>query len=104
LVGDKLEIHRRGKAHMAITEPHEGDWVIFPGDIVRRISYDWGDSVQTSDTKFGSSFYLGDGGFASFSGGLYSSIPKTELELTDEVREGAFWFFHNGESRAHNGV
>jgi len=80
--------------------PRVGDFVIMPDLTYQRFSHDWGDSIQTSE---GGSFYLGEG-YASFSGGLNPSVPKSRLVLTDEIREGSFWFFHHDFMRAHNGV
>jgi hypothetical protein len=85
--------------------PRVGDYVDFPGDIVRRISHIWRvepvEQIQTSDP--GGSFYLGHG-FCSFSGSLYRSIPADTLTLTEETREGAVWMFHHNFWMADNGV
>jgi hypothetical protein len=89
--------------------PRVGDYVIFPDDIsrdgeyerqVERFSHDWGDALQTSP---GGSWYLGDG-YASFSGALNPSIPKSHLIDTGETRPGQFWFFKDNSPRAYNGI
>jgi hypothetical protein len=77
-----------------------GDYVLFADVVLRRVSYDWGDSVQTSD---GGSYYLGNG-YVSMSGSLYTSVPKESLHLTEEVLEGDVWFFHHDWRTAHNGI
>jgi hypothetical protein len=68
--------------------PRVGDYVRFSCGTMRRISYHWGDSVQTSA---GGSFYLGDG-YISFSGCLYRSVPVETLTPTDERQDGTVWF------------
>jgi len=42
--------------------------------------------------------------YLSYSGGLEPSIKHDQLELTDEIRLGAVWFFHHDYSTASNGV
>lgn len=81
--------------------PRVGDYVIMPDATVERFSYDWGKDIQTTPAG---AFYLGENGTVSYSGGLNAAIPKANLVLTDETREGQFWFFHHNDSKAHNGV
>lgn len=92
------------REHMASlderTGPRVGDFVRFADGILRRISYDWGDGVQTSD---GGSFHLGAYG-VSFSGALYGTVPTDSLTLSDEVKTGDVWVFHNGLPGAGRGV
>ena len=93
-----------------VTEPRNGDYVIFADDKVRRISHVWqwdaDDNepafygLQTSDSG---SWHLGKGG-CSFSGGLHPSVPRDTLTLTDEKREGSCWFFHHDIRQAEHGV
>jgi len=80
--------------------PRVGDFVRFADGVVRRVSYHWGDTVQTSD---GGSYYLGNG-WVSMSGSLYPGVPVGLLTLTDETRDGSVWFFHHDWAKAHNGV
>jgi hypothetical protein len=80
--------------------PRIGDYVEFEDGRAGRFSHDWGDSIQWSE---GGSFSLTESGGASFSGGLNPAIPKACLTPTGQ-RDGAFWFFHHGHWRAHNGV
>jgi hypothetical protein len=81
--------------------PRIGDFCRFPDGSLGRFSHDWGDEIQWSE---GGSFYLCAGGGASFSGGLYPSIPKARLKLSRAKRAGQFWFFHHNHACAHNGV
>lgn len=91
----------RAEKFLQFTTPQVGDFVIFPENIVRRISHDWSDSVQTSD---GGRFYLKSNGCMDFSGSLYRSISKDALTLTDEKNQGSCWFFSHNQWKAHNGV
>jgi hypothetical protein len=97
---DQAILARRLAEREHVTAPRIGDFVRF-SDRLERISHDWGDSVQTSESG---SFYLGDGGYTSFSGGLNPSFPKQRLIETGEILEGSFWFFHRNFWTAHNGV
>lgn len=81
-----------------------GDFVIFPDGHRERFSHDWDNRIQTTDGRFGSSFYLDRNGEADFSGGLNPGIDKSRIEETQETAEGDFWFFHHNHMRAHNGV
>ena len=78
-----------------------GDFVI-DGENMHRVAHDWGDSVQLTDGRYGSSFHLGDG-YVSFSGGLNPGIDRARFLPTDERRAGAVWFFSENWARAHNG-
>jgi hypothetical protein len=79
-----------------------GDFVIMPNGKLHRFTHDWGDVIQTWRATEGS-FYLADG-YASYSGSLESSIPKSGLTLTDETRLGRFWFFNHDDPAANNGI
>jgi len=106
---DELIIAKREARLNRKNEPRCGDYVIFADEIERRIShvYDksWGDmsGVQTSDGRFGASFYLGDG-YVEFSGGLYPSVKMETLTLTDNRWLGDIWIFHHDVHVAHNDV
>jgi hypothetical protein len=71
-----------------------------------RFTHDWGDSIQTTCAKLSgdTSFYLAPEGHLSFSGSLDPAISKSKIFDTGETKLGWVWFFHHGESRAHNGV
>ncbi|WP_341744710.1 hypothetical protein [Azonexus hydrophilus] len=93
---------RRTKARSLITTPCIGDFVRFPTGEVERFSHDWGDDIQTSP---GGSFYLLEDGDASLTcGGLNPATPTDQLEVTDEMLPGAFWFFSHDIPGAGRGV
>jgi hypothetical protein len=85
--------------------PRVGDWVLLVGEKeMRRLTYDWGDSIQTGCVAGDSgSFYLGNG-YISYSGALDPSIPKAELIQVDETRGGRVWIFHRDFAQAGGGV
>ena len=106
---DELIIAKREARLSRAIEPRCGDYVVFADGVERRIShvYDrsWGDQsgVQTTDGKYGASFYLGDG-YVEFSGGLYPAVKMTTLELTKETKPGGIWIFHHDFHTAGWGV
>lgn len=86
--------------------PRVGDFIDFGDDKLRRFSHDWGDSLQTTDGRYGWSFYF-EGGSISFSGGLDPKIPIEQIERVsgaEGFRFGNVWFFHHKDVCAHNGV
>jgi hypothetical protein len=97
---DELIIAKREARLNRDPEPRCGDYVIFADDIERRISHvfdkSWEDmaGVQTTDGKFGASFYLGDG-YVEFSGGLYPMVRMETLTLTRHTKPGIIWIFHH---------
>jgi len=97
---DTAILAERVTAYDKHTGPRVGDFVRFADGTMRRISHDWGDSVQTSS---GGLFYLGKG-YASFSGSLFHGVPPETLTYTGEASEGDAWFFHHDHHTAHNGV
>lgn len=83
--------------------PREGDFVRFlksPG-VLYRFSYR---NEYSSQITRGGSYYLDRNGYCSFSGGLYPSVPYSDLRLTSEQLLGSFWFFHDDYPRAHSAV
>lgn len=84
--------------------PRVGDYVHMLDGTLQRFSHDWGKDIQTTDGRFGTSFYLDRAGYAEFSGGLNPAILKSKLRLTPETMLGHFWFFSNNEVKAHNGI
>ncbi len=80
--------------------PRVGDFIRFACGTERRISYDWGDSVQTA---IAGRFCI-ERGLADFSGSLFGPTPAADLTDTGQTQPGAAWFFHHGQARAHNGV
>lgn len=97
---DQAILDERIAKYDSITDPRVGDFVVFADGVTRRISYLWGDSVQTSD---GGGYYLG-AGYISMSGGLHPGVPPETLTLTDEKKDGSVWFFHHDWWTADNGV
>jgi hypothetical protein len=89
--------------------PRVGDFVQFPGeDGLRRITHDWGDSLQTTvgpkhPCDGDSSFYF-QGGSVSFSGSLDSAIGSDSFIDTGRVMNGNVWFFHHNWMAGGNGV
>ena len=86
----------------AIEGPRIGDFIRFPTGELERFSHDHGANLQTSPEWAGS--YCLHSPWASFSGSLNPGTPRDQLVLTDEIKEGRFWFFHHGEVGAHRGV
>lgn len=104
---DAKILKRRQAAFERQETPQLGDYVRFADGVERRISHVWGfhgGGIQTSDGRWGMSFYLGDDSYVEFSGGLYGSVPPETLKLTDERKKGRFWFFHHGWVEAYNGI
>jgi hypothetical protein len=98
---DREIVQRRLTMWNEITRPRVGDWLVYPDGTGKRFSHDWGDGLQVSA---GGSFYLGDGGWVSFSGSLDPTIPNAKIKPTDRMLEGTVWIFHHNDVRAHNGV
>lgn len=103
---DQAILDERKAARDQIEGPRIGDFVKFADGTYKRFTHDWGTDIQTtSGTNPGdTSFYLGRMGYASFSGSLDPALPKDKMTLTDEVKEGGFWFFHHDYHTGHNGV
>jgi len=99
---NKAILAARELAFNAILGPRVGDFYINE-NTYSRFTHDWGDSIQGQYVGTNGSFYLA-GSYASYSGGLSPSIDKANLELTDEVKEGVFWFFSEDRARAFNGI
>jgi hypothetical protein len=102
----------REAAWNARSGPRVGDYVILQNGLYDRFTYDMKDKIQVGGglslnndmrTDGGYGFYLGDG-YADYSGGLNPPVPKSHLELTEETRDGGFWFFHHGSAGANRGV
>ena len=81
-------------------EPSVGDFVEFADGVLRRISYAWPDSVQTSQ---GGQWYLGET-YVSFSGSLHPPVPIDTHVATGDRRNGRSWIFHHNDWRADNNV
>lgn len=85
----------------AISGPRVGDFCLMPDGAMQRFAYDHGDRMQPSSEP--GSFYFGDG-FMDYSGGLDSSIMKSEIRDSGQLMDGLAWFFHHDHQRAHNAV
>ena len=72
-----------------------GDFVRLPAGQVERISHRRDDAVQTSPVDMASFFLCRTGG-AEMSGSLNPFVPRQTLALSNETRQGIFWFFHHG--------
>lgn len=109
LFGNKRDpeiIISRSKKFIGREEPSVGDFVIMLDGEKRRLTHDWGDSLQTTwgaDSGNSDSFYLLDDGNVSYSGSLDPSIPKNKMTLTG-YGVARFWCFHNNVARAHSGM
>ncbi|WP_409562190.1 hypothetical protein RLW55_01310 [Hyphomicrobium sp. B1] len=90
------------RAH--IKGPRVGDFCIMKTGETRRFTHDWGDALQVTVRDQAGSFYFASTGNLDYSGSLDPAIRKTNLEECEGLREGAVWFFHHNEHRAHNGV
>lgn len=90
---------------LSISAPTVGDFFIVDGQYYR-IALNAGDK-EFQYTK-GGSFYLTDLGNCDYSGGFSfdhgSRFKYSDLEITDELKEGNFWLFSNNTVKAHNGV
>jgi hypothetical protein len=85
-------------------KPRVGDFVKV-GDEYFRCALDWPDQMQIcSQPGESGSFYLGDGGYVSMSGGLDHGFPMKNLVLTGERKAGNFWVFHHDDRCAYNSV
>lgn len=97
---DQEILQRKAALFAALLQPTVGDFVDFADGQTRRISHIWSD--ETFQNSESGSFYLGNG-YVSFSGALNSSLPNASLTLTEERRNGWFWFFHHNLTCAGGG-
>jgi len=84
--------------------PRVGDFVILRNGDVRRFTFDHEHGLQVTVKDEAGSFYLHASGHLDYSGSLDPAIRKSKLRARQELREGACWFFHHNQPRAHNGV
>ena len=82
--------------------PRVGDYLIRLDGSITRLTYDWGDAIQTGGDHYGQ-YYLGDD-YLSYSGGLDESVAKENMEFTGEMKPGMVWFFDRDIRAAHNAV
>ena len=107
--GDEDLFLEMEKEYNEIKEIRIGDWIRFKDGKMNRVTHIWdfrdeglGLKVQSGGSEFGS-FYFGHG-YISYSGGLDPGVKGDTLELTDDVKYGQIWFFHNTFPMADNGV
>jgi hypothetical protein len=84
--------------------PRVGDFVIMPDGRYERFTYDHGDGIQITCGRGSESFYIGEKGYVSYSGGLDPCIPREKIKPTDEKKRGRYWFFHHDYWHAHCGI
>lgn len=82
--------------------PRVGDYLKLDNWNYTRFTHEWPDTIQTGG--MGGSYYLSESGFLSYSGSCDPGVPKDCLELTEETKPGAVWFFSEDHHRAHNSV
>lgn len=95
-------LERRINALNAIKTIRAGDYVRHLSGKMDRVTHVWDDSAQTGGGQ--GSYYLGERGYVSYSGGLDPGITLAKLVLTEEVKKGMIWFFSRDHHTAHNGV
>lgn len=82
--------------------PRVGDYLELPYGMVTRFTYDWGEEIQIGGGSH--SFYLGTGGYTSYSGSLDPGIKKEYMVDAGYKKDGLVWFFHEGYSGGGRGV
>jgi hypothetical protein len=80
-----------------------GDYLLTPDGTVTRFTHAWKDSIQTGGSE-GGSYYIGQGGYLSYSGGLDPGVPTKFLRETPAFKDGWTWMFSGNHSGAHRGV
>lgn len=97
-----MEYLRSAMAAWELREgPRVGDYC-FEGRKCTRFTHAWDDGLQTGGGN--GSFWIGNHGLVSYSGGLDPVVPYDKLEDTCTRRWGEFWFFKDGWSGAHRGI
>jgi len=92
-----------------IKGPRVGDYLRV-GDKYTRFTHDGDDHLQTggcchyaNGKKRDGRYYFGKG-YMSYSGALDKGVAVSDIEETDEIREGPVWFFNNDEPGKDNAV
>ena len=99
---NNLEIlSSREKKLNSIQGVRVGDYLKMPYGMYTRFTYKLGEYIQVGGDA--GTYFLNDLGFLSYSGGIDSGVYITDLEVTNEVKPGAIWFFNNNEAKAYNG-
>ena len=95
-------IKKRIAARKDRTEILEGDVIEYLDGHTERVTHVWEDHAQAGGGS--GSYYMGESGYGSYSGGLNSGLPLANLELTDKTKECLFWFFCGNMSGGGRGV
>lgn len=95
---NNMALFETGKAAFdAIKGPRVGDYLKLPHGEYTRFTESYDDQLQTGGHA-GSRYFLCQNGQLSYSGSLDRGVVRSDIELTDEVKEGLVWFF--SQSRA----
>lgn len=86
---------------MRVVRPMEGDFIRRKDDTTSRVAAAYTDGVRVQPSNRIIGIYLDENGSGSYSGGLDSAV---NVELTDEVKTGRFWIFHNDFAMKDNGI
>ena len=78
-------LERRVNAFNAIKTIREGDYVRHISGKMDRVTYVWPESAQTGGGQ--GSYYLGEGGYVSYSGGLDPGTPLAAIQLKKNIVE-----------------
>lgn len=97
-------LEQRLTARKALDGPQVGDYLKIKYGIYTRFTHVWDESDQIQTGGCSDSFYLGNSGYCSYSGGLDSGVKISDLIETKETKEGLIWFFSENYATAHNGV
>jgi hypothetical protein len=95
-------INKRIAARKDRTEILEGDVIEYLDGHTERVTHVWDDHAQAGGGS--GSYYMGESGYGSYSGGLNSGLPLANLELTDKTKDCMFWFFSGNMSGGGRGV
>ena len=99
---NRVILARRQAGLDKITRPKNGDFIIMTDGTIKRFCHDWGE--EGLQTTTGGSFYLGENGEISYSGGLDPSTPLYRIEPTGQRRKDRIWFFDHDQWGAGRGV
>jgi len=82
--------------------PRVGDYLVVEGKITR-VTYVWGrEAIQAGGHQHGQ-YFLGKGGWCSYSGSLDSSVDCTGAKLVGH-KKGDIWFFSKDWMQAEGGI
>lgn len=81
--------------------PRVGDWLKAREGLYTRFTHKWDDRIQTGGSN--ASYYLGNEGGLSYSGGLDGGVLLSDLVQIPETKRGGCWIFKDDHHKAHNG-